>query len=192
MVRGEAHRLQPRAFDQLAGKLRVPASYLHRCPGDLVARNLNSWLAGIHTDVLIRFDGDEVRAVLSPRYQPVSSLELVRALSRAMPDDTPVRYELTCAHFVAQVLTPESQNGGGLRGGISIGNSETGFRVVEMSALIFRVICLNGLIMGDSEVTVRRRHTHDAAGTLEEIRSMALMAWGRVAGFPGLFPPTVG
>ena len=46
MVWGEAHRLQPRAFDQLAGKLRVPAAYLHRCPPDLQATNLNRWLAG--------------------------------------------------------------------------------------------------------------------------------------------------
>ena len=130
-----------------------------------------------------------MRALLSPRYQPLSNLELVRAILGKVPADTPVRYEVTAAHFVAQVLTPDSR-GGGLHGGISLGNSETGHRVVELSAMIYRTICLNGLILGDSEVTLRRRHTHRARATVQELREMAGLAWGRVAGFPGRLEAT--
>ena len=184
LVGGEAHRLQPRALDQLAARLKVPASYLRRCPTDLQAHNLNRWLGQLHSTVLVRFDSQSVRALLSDRYQPVSNLEMVRSMLRAVPEDTPVRYELTGSLFVAQVLTPGYRQRG-IHGGMNIVNSETGHAVVRLSALLFRTICLNGLIMGDQEVSLRRRHTHDAQKTLEELTGMAELAWGRVAGFPG-------
>jgi hypothetical protein len=184
LVRGEAHRLQPKALDQLAGKLRVPASYLHRCPPDLVATNLNRWISGLRSDVLVRFDGSEVRAILSPRYQPVSNLEIVQRVLGTVPEDMPVRFELTACLFVAQVLTPEYREGG-LHGGMNLTNSETGHSVVQLSALIYRTICLNGLILGDSDVALKRRHTHDAGKTLHELTGLARQAWAESSRMPG-------
>ena len=94
VVDGTPHRLLPRALDQLAAKLRVPASYLGRCPTDLAATNVNRWLETSDARLLVRFDGDAVRAVLSTRYRPVSHLDVVRGLMQSVPEDTPVRYEL--------------------------------------------------------------------------------------------------
>lgn len=189
VVDGTPHRLLPRALDQLAAKLRVPASYLSRCPTDLAATNVNRWLEGSDAELLVRFDGDTVRALLSTRYRPVSHLEVVRGLMQSVPEDTPVRYELQANLFMAQVLTPGHMSLG-LHGGINVLNSETGHAAVQLSAMVFRTICLNGLILGGQDVTLRRRHTHDAARTLEELTGTARMAWSHAADYPDRFERT--
>lgn len=184
LIRGEPHRLQRKALDQLGAKLRVPASYLHRCPPDLVAANLNRWLTSCRSELLVRMDGGKVRAVLSARYQPVSHVEVVRSVLRSVSEDTPVRFELSASLFVAQVLTPGYRDQG-MHGGMNLCNSETGHAVVQLTALIYRTICLNGLILGDSDVALKRRYTHEAHKTLAELDEVAGVAWSQAADLPG-------
>jgi hypothetical protein len=186
-VRGVPYPMRREALDQLAARVRVPAAYLRRCPDDLVALNVNRWLGRMGGELLVRLEDGQVRAVLSARYQPVSHLALVRAMLEHVPEETPVRYELSAQHFAAQVLTPGALSGGGMHGGIYLGNSETGHRVVEMQALVYRVICLNGLILADAATTLRRRHTREAMATLDEAREMAGEAWRRTARMPDRF-----
>lgn len=190
LVGGEAHRLDDRALTQLAAKLQVPASYLRRCDPALRAVNLNRWLGQLNAEVLVRFDGHQVRALLSSRYRPVSNADVIRSVLKAVPEDTPVRHEMTGALFVAQVLTPSSRNGAPLSGGVNLANSETGHAVVSLTAMVWRLACLNSLLCGGAEMTLRRRHTHDATRTLEEVAEMAEIAWSRAAGFPGRFEAT--
>jgi hypothetical protein len=175
----ETYRLQGQALDQIAGRLRVPANYLRRCPAELRATNLNHWLNEVSGDVLVRFDKHEVRAMLSDRYQPVSHLELVQSLLTTCPSSSPVRYELNSTSFFLQVLRPAEERS--LLGGVSAQNSETGHLVVELNALIYRVICTNGLILSGGEVNVRRRHTRDAGATVEELKQIIAQAWPNAA-----------
>ena len=176
-VGGRVFRLRPEALKQLATRLRVPASYLTRCPSELAATNLNQWLRRLDRELLVRIDGGEVRAVLSARYRPISHLELVRAATRGLSRHTPVRYELGPRHFAAQILSHDALSGGDLHGGVHLGNSETGHRVVELQALVYRVVCLNGLILTDAAATLQRRHTRAPEATLDEAYRMAGEAW---------------
>ena len=177
---GERHRVQPHAFDQLASKLQVPVTYLRRCPHHLRATNLNFWLEDLDGDVLVRFDGEEVRAVLSDRYNPLSNLDLVRTMLTTCPPETLVRWESDPRMFAIQVLQPHEEQA--LVGGMFARNSETGHTTLELNAMVYRVICTNGLILSGGSISVVRRHTHDASKTLAEVRSTVASSWPRVGG----------
>jgi len=175
----ERFRLQAQALDQIAAKVRVPANYLRRCPAELLAKNLNYWLERLGAELLVRFDGDEVRALLSDRYRPVSHLEVVQSLLQTCPAEAPVRWEMDATQLVLQVMRPSPERS--LLGGLTAQNSETGHCVVELNALVYRVICTNGLILPGGEITVRRRHTREASVTLLELRRTVAEAWPRAA-----------
>ncbi len=169
-------RLQGQALDQFAARLRVPANYLRRLPPKLLAANLNWSLdQATEEEVLVRFDGSEVRALLSERYRPVSNLEVVKSLRTACSGDSPARYELSATRLALHVLRPDSERA--LLGGVSVQNSETGHCVVEMSAMLWRRVCSNGLVIADGAVSVRRRHTRESGATLEELKRTMAEAW---------------
>ena len=177
VVEGERYELEGQALDQVAARLHVPANYLRRCPPELVAQNLNHWLEREQGRVLVRFDGNRVRALLSERYQPLSHLEFVQELIRTCSEEAPVRWERDPPRLALQVLRPAGERA--LLGGVSGQNSETGHCTVELNALVYRVVCTNGLILGGGSVTVRRRHTRLAMATLDELRHTIAEAWPR-------------
>ena len=60
-VSGKQVKVAPTAQRLLSNRLRVPYSYLSRCPADLQARNLNFWLEQERQKrdtFFCRFDGD--------------------------------------------------------------------------------------------------------------------------------------
>jgi hypothetical protein len=69
----EATELQPWALSQLGSKLGIPGNYLAKCEPEIRAQNVNHWLGKESGKLLLRMDGNEVRAVLSTRYQSVST-----------------------------------------------------------------------------------------------------------------------
>jgi len=188
---GSTHYLQPHARRLLAQKLRIPNQYLARLPHPLAAENVNHFLREKGSQpLLIRHEGNQIRAILSDRYRAVDHPELTRQLLDVVPESTPVRYELSATMMVVQVLPQESQhatNGFDLFGGITVTNSETGFAVVGLKAMIFRVICLNGLVLGGGASVVRRRHTRDANETLSEFQQRAREAWSDAGETPDRF-----
>lgn len=159
-------RLRALATNQLANRLGVPGPYLQKCPPDLLAENVNHWLARQpDRQFLIRCDGDEVRAVLSSRYSPVDHEQIVQWIGDAVGRDAAVRYELNAEQLVVQLVSPREQGTvmDRLHTGISIRNSEVGLSCVEVSGLIYRVICLNGLILNRGQSNYRRRHIGDTS-----------------------------
>ena len=164
------HPFQPHALQLLATKLRVPHSYLVRCPPDLRATNINHWLRRkTGQRFFLRFDGDECRAVLSERYRPVSNVQVVETL-RQKAGNALVRCELDNLRLIVQVVngrSVEASPGDRLYGGLHARNSEVGFMAVELRAMIYRTICLNGLIMGASDgIAFRRRHVTEPVEVL--------------------------
>lgn len=158
-------KLKPLALSQIAARLGVPGQYLAKCPSELVAENINHWLAEQpDRPFLIRCDGDHVRAVLSARYSPVDHDLLLRWVSEAVGRDTRVRYELTEQQLVLQIIDRQDRGTSTdrLHSGVSIRNSEVGLSAVEVSGLVYRTICLNGLILSGQE-NYRRRHIGDTS-----------------------------
>lgn len=158
--------LRPTALSQLCTKIGVPQSYVSKCPTGLMAENLNYWLHNSqHRDVMLRCDGDSVRAMLSTRYQPIDHTDLARWLVTTNGPDTALRYELTDDELVVQIVDDRSETvgrGDTLHPGIGVRNSETGLSAVEITGLIYRTICLNGLILSGQQQQWRRRHIGNA------------------------------
>ena len=70
-IAGKQVGVLPSAQRLLSNRLRVPYSYLSRCPADLQAENLNYWIrkeAKTRETFFCRFNGDNLRAVFTDRY----------------------------------------------------------------------------------------------------------------------------
>jgi len=169
------------ALNQLAARLGVPGQYLQKCPSELVAENINHWLAEQpDRQFLVRCDGDDARAVLSSRYSPVDHELLLSWVNESVGRDAQVRYELTEEQLVLQLVNRREHGTvhDRLHTGVNIRNSEVGLSCVEVSGLVYRTICLNGLILsGRSDY--RRRHIGDTS-LREEVRR-AVMQTGEAA-----------
>lgn len=156
VVGNSRYPLQTHALTQLGTKLGIPAGYLQRCEPDLRANNVNRWLDELDGPVLVRYDRAEVRALLSTRYRPLDNHEVVNAMLGVLPEDSRLRFELTATRMEVQLVG--SDGDGSLRNGLHLTNSEVGAASVSLSALIYRGICLNGLIMGHGSYTWSKRH----------------------------------
>ncbi len=173
------HPFQPHALGLLASKLRIPASYLTRCPPELRAINLNHWLRKQGgRRFFLRFDGEDCRAVLSDRYRPVSNVDLAATLlSNAR--DLLVRAEIDNLRMVLQVVngrSTEIRPGDRVHGGLHVKNSEVGYTAVELRAILYRVLCTNGLILGAGVDSYRKRHVVDPDAVLSDFGRKAVYA----------------
>lgn len=80
-IAGEPHLLRPLAQQLIASRLRIPIHYLQKCTPEVQAFNMDHWIKKhINEQLLFRFDGDDVRAVFSPRYKPVDNFEILERL----------------------------------------------------------------------------------------------------------------
>ncbi len=95
-ISGEAHAVRPVAQRSISARLGIPYQYLKKCPQDIQAQNLNHWIKEEKNDQLfLRFDGDDVRAIFTPRYVPVDNFEVFERLdSMGFSPDTKVQCSL--------------------------------------------------------------------------------------------------
>jgi hypothetical protein len=82
-VAGKSVEVAPSAQRLLANRLRVPHTYLARCPQNLQSENLNYWLeqeAKVRETFFCRFDSNRLRAVFTERYRPLDNMEILAQL----------------------------------------------------------------------------------------------------------------
>jgi hypothetical protein len=165
--------LQDQALTTLATRIGVQGGYLRRCSDDLIdlrAENVNRWLQKLPRDkqFFVRMDGRECRAILSTSYVPVSNLELLERFRDYAPNmngDTKVNLELDAKAMACQVHWTDPEHtvelltpGDISHLGIHIGNSEVGFHSVEIAAFMFRLVCTNGMVIGEKTWSFRQTH----------------------------------
>lgn len=202
---GPSLSMLPLALSQLGSKFGVPGSYLAKCPTELRAENINYWLRKESgRKLLLRCDGESVRAVLSDKYAPVDHSRVLNWLSESFGEFATLRYELNDEQLLVQFVANEGRTfgrGDDLTPGISIRNSEVGLACVELSGLIYRRICLNGLILSGKQGNWRRRHIGDSSfgdqvrEAIRNLQGAASQSMGRFGGLqvvkvddmPGLF-----
>lgn len=195
---------KPLALSQMATKLNIPANYLQRCPSELRAANVNHWLERQRSDLLVRCDGNQVRAILSHRYAIVNNTDIVAWMRDALGPETNLRFEVTEGYMTMHVVQPKdflARPGDRLNNGVAVRNSEVGLACVEVHGLLYRQICLNGLILAGRNQQWRKRHigNGDLADRVKEavirLRDAAPTAMEgftalhgiRVPDMPGLF-----
>jgi len=173
------------AHGQLSQYTGIPKAYYDRLRAndpELLARNVNRWLHDkslVNEKRMIRTLDASARAFLSDRYRPLDNFDLAQA---ALPvllkqgsglrvescDLTPSRMYIKA---VTECLTTEVKKGDVVQAGIVISNSEIGAGSVKIEPMIFRLICLNGMISADSSLRkyhVGRNHGGTEAGDVSQ------------------------
>jgi hypothetical protein len=172
-IDGRSFGVLPSAQRLLANRLRVPFSYLDRCPQELQAENLNYWIeqeAKTRQSLFCRFDGNNLRAVFTERYTAIDHMEvLTKMLDYGFSPSAEVHLALDNEMMLLKV--PEYERAFRLSEndkivpGICISNSETGILSLQISAFYYRLVCTNGMI---AKTAVDARYKHISRKIMDE------------------------
>ncbi len=145
------HPVRPIAQRSFCHRLGIPFNYIRKCPQELQQKNLNFWIEKERNEQLfVRFDGNEVRALFTPKYTPIDNFEVLERLDAlGYQPDTKVQCHLD-GEFMSLNI-PDSKksfrvNGDAITPGLSINNSEVGLSSLHIAAFFLRLVCTNGLI----------------------------------------------
>jgi len=165
-VAGEKIEVMPSAQRLLANRLRVPFSYLERCPENLQSDNLNYWIEEEQKNrdsLFCRFDGNKLRAVFTNRYEPIDHMEILsKMLEYGFQPDSEVQYQIDNEMLVVKL--PEYGRAFDVQAkdtivpGISFSNSEVGTLAFSIETYFFRLVCSNGLIVKAGVSNARFKH----------------------------------
>lgn len=161
-IDNQPHELKPMAQRSMCYRLGTPYQYLRKCPPEIQAMNMNHWIQEEKKDaLLLRFDGDSVRAIFTEKYKPVDNFEVIERLdSLGYRPDTPVQCHLDDEFMSLSIpdgAKTFSVNGDRITPGISISNSEVGLSSLSISAFFLRLVCTNGMI-SKTEISASYRH----------------------------------
>ena len=165
---------------QMGSALNIPAKYydlMRMQKPELLARNVNSWLASRDQSYMVRSmdygNGRVARALLSDRYRRIDNLEVASAvlpLFAGKEEMEVVSCEVTenklhikiVNHKLEMAVVP----GDYVQAGVVISNSEVGLGAVSVQPLVYRLVCSNGLCVND--FGERKAHVGRAAKALED------------------------
>ena len=156
---------------QLGEWLNIPRRYYTRMQAEapeMLADNVNHWLHASNQPRMLRTIGATARAFLSNRYRPLDNADLMQAIMPALAESelNIVSSELTDRRLYIKVVAPkiegEIKTGDVVQAGVVISNSEVGSGALQVSPMIYRLICANGMIRSDD----RMRQIH--AGTTQK------------------------
>ena len=177
--------LTPWATSQLCQRLGIPTPYFKRCPPELKDLQANHWLrfapatdecdcggepdptAAKDETWLLRGRKDRLRGVLSSRYARLDNATLLDALrpllqsreSRLEVKDFSLSEESLHLRLVDPAISREVLKDDRLFVGFHVSNSEVGVRSVRVDALVWRLVCANGLIrLVNGRSLFHRRH----------------------------------
>jgi hypothetical protein len=157
----------PHAQKLLSNRLRVPFTYLKRCPSELQAANLNHWLEHERKKrdtFFCRFNGQkQLRASFSDRYTAINNTEiLARMVDLGFQPEQEVQYMLNDGMMVVKVpeygRSFEVAHKDEVIPGLSFGNSEIGLLSFCVECFYLRLVCTNGLVVPVSAGQSRFKH----------------------------------
>lgn len=172
------------ALRQIGTHVDIPAKYLDRMATQapaLLAANVNHWFRENPAPRMLRtkMNGETtLRAFLSNRYRPLDNHDLAEAVVPLLlaPGWEIKSAQVTETRFYIQAVSSKlaasiahAQRTGNkddvVQPGIVISNSEVGAGALAIEPMIYRLICLNGLIAGTS---IRRNHVGRTNGGGDE------------------------
>ncbi|MCK4306448.1 MAG: DUF932 domain-containing protein, partial [Candidatus Eisenbacteria sp.] len=172
----------PYGQDQFFQKVGIPIPYARKClatPGmdDELLGHILGWLKLSDATWKLRCDRrgrvtqgrETVRGVVSERYVPFDNVDLLKALAPIVEERglTVKGYRRDDGHFNLRLVTetpmflpeqdwqdPENSD---IYGGYVVRNSEIRLAAVSVAALVYRLICTNGLIAPVGSTSVFRQ-----------------------------------
>lgn len=173
LTKDRALTLSPRAESQLLQRCQIPAPFFRRLPENLKWATVNHFVQNTNTferSALLRtVRGNMVRALLTDAYCPLDDTPVLEMMADILGDDN-LRIEalsfeddFTHVRIVFPHQVSEARKGDVLMTGINLTNSETGCRAVHVDALVYRLVCTNGLVRAESsgKTTIRHIGQHD-------------------------------
>jgi hypothetical protein len=190
----EGLTLTPWALSQACQKLGLPTQYIKRCPPRLQDENFNHWnrmdeigrqLGKADRDPdaawLVRARGGTARGVLTPKYARLDNTQLLDALFPLLSDGrfkvglVQLSSESFHLRLVDPLISRDVLPGDRLMVGIHLANSEVGLRAVTVDALVFRLVCTNGLIRRVNQKSLlKQRHIHVSEPRFRDLLADAL------------------
>lgn len=168
--------LRPLAHDQVGARTGVPAKYYDRMlteAPELLCDNVNHWFRANPEKRMLRTLAGDGRAFLSNRYQRIENEEIANValpILADIPDVQIVSSEITERRMYIQAVAPrvngEVKVGDEVQAGVIISNSEVGCGAVSISAMVWRLVCLNGMKTTD---TFRSYHVGKAVDDSESL-----------------------
>lgn len=162
------------AHDQISTWTGIPRAYYRRMQEnypELLAKNVNQWMQHEPKPRLIRTLDGHARAFLSNRYRRIDHTEVLQSILPVLGEiglssSDIVSCEVTDRKLYLKALFPKVQGevtkGDVVQSGIVISNSEIGQGAVSAQPLIYRLVCLNGMIRAD--FGLRKMHVGRIAG----------------------------
>jgi hypothetical protein len=170
------------AHGQISAYTDIPMRYYRRMRESdpaLLQHNVNTWL-GRRADSdmrMVRTLDGSTRALLSNGYRRIDNAQVARAVLPALadlPGLQPVALEVTDRRlhmaFTLPRVAGEVGKGDVVQIGVAIRNSEIGAARFVVTPLIYRLVCLNGLIMPDGGL--KQRHVGRRVEDTEELDSI--------------------
>ena len=153
-IAGQSFGVLQSAQRLLANRLRVPHSYLARCPKELQAENLNYWIEQERKSretLFCRFSGGQLRAIFTERYTAIDHMEILsQMVQHGFDPSSEVHFSLDGEMMLLKIPEYERlfrfSEKDKIVPGISIANSEVGILALSIEAYFYRLICSNGLI----------------------------------------------
>ena len=161
----KSFRIKPLAHRQIGQKLNIPAKYYDKMLAEdqgLLSANVNTWLLKTDEKRLVRTLDGKMRALLSKGYRPLDNHDLAEAVLPLFDGLglNMLSCEVTEDRFYLKATTPrmyaEVEKDDIVQSGICISNSEVGLGRLSVEPLVYRLVCLNGMIIND--YGIRKNH----------------------------------
>jgi len=171
------------AHNQIAQRLSIPQKYYDRMAQDapeLLTTNVNHWFDEQNEARMIRTLDGNVRAFLSDRYRTIDNYDLMAAVLPILSAQKALKVvscEVTERRLyikaVNQRVEGEIKKGDPVQAGIVFSNSEVGAGTMKVEQLVYRLVCLNGMIAGSM---LRKMHLGRAQGASDEAGAWELFS----------------
>ena len=163
-------------LNQIATKVGLSKKYLDKMRdghNSLLMDNFNYWFTNTPQQQMVRTLDGTARAFLSDKYKRVDNDEIAQVVLPILIDNG---YEVISTaitdskmHIKARLpkLEREVTEGDVVQAGVTISNSEVGHGSVRVSPFIYRLICLNGMVVNDSRLN--SRHLTSSQATIDGV-----------------------
>lgn len=161
-----SYDIGPVAHEQIGDRLGIPRKYYNRMlldAPDLLTTNINCWMRRQPEQRTLRtltMERPRLRAFLSDRFYPLDNGMVAQAalpilMEQGRADNLQiVSSQITERRMYLQAVFPkfeaEVKVGDPVQAGLILSNSEVGCGAFRVELLIFRLVCSNGMIRGDS------------------------------------------
>ena len=157
----QAYELTKTAHTQLAKMVGIPIQYYNKLKEDrpkLLADNINAALIMRDDELFIRELDNTIRAVLPATYNVMDDARLLPLIQKKVvqlkAEITRCWMNETASYVMAQLPTDISREvsvGDTMSIGVIISNSEVGMAPLEVLPQVMRLVCSNGLIIGEAQ-----------------------------------------